>query len=500
MRKKILCTLGLFLTPLCTLASSAVITEIMYDLPGTDTGREWIEVQNTASIETAFGQWKLFEANTNHGLILFQGNATTSPGGVAIFADDPGKFLSDNPGYSGTLFSSSFSLLNTGETLELKFDNVSVHQTAYSTSIGGAGDGNSLQFTGGVWRAGTPTPGNASSASAESAGSGTPSTNGGSDAEETTTATSTSSTSSAPASTSGGTTTWVYKPQIFVSSLSPISGVAGAPITFDAVAVGVKKEPLPNARYLWSFGDGGTAEGKKVRHTYHYPAVYTVLVDASSGEWSALDRREIMIHAPELVISNLKEGSDGFIEIQNNGASEVDLSEWLIKSGSGIFLVPKGTIIGPKKTIPFPTAITNLLADPKSTALLYPNATLVVSYAPAVVAMSTAKPIPTRKETAVATVSKVNEVDPESLAPQVVTPSVRAEMEDKLPVASLSSSTELIGAVGALPETSTTPWVVGLVLLIGVSVAGYLGMARQRSAPGRADKLRQEAATFDIIE
>lgn len=500
MRKALLCSFGLFLTPLFVYAASAIITEVMYDLPGTDTGREWVEVQNTATTETAFGQWKLFESNINHGLNLFQGNATTSPGGFAIFADDPGKFLSDNPQYSGSLFSSSFSLLNTGETLGLKFDNAIVHQTTYDTFLGGAGDGNSLQFVGGIWQVGTPTPGNGGSASSETSGSSTPTTEGGSEAGGTAATTATSTTTSAPASTNGGTTTWIYKPQIVVSVLSPISGVAGAPITFDATAVGVKKEPLPNARYLWSFGDGGTTEGKKVRHTYHYPAVYTVLVDASSGEWSALDRREIMIHAPELTISRLKEGSDGFIEIRNNGTSEVDLSEWMIKSGSGMFLVPKGTIIGPKKTIPFPAVITNLPADPNRTALLYPNAIVVASYVQQDLAVPPVEPVLARKETTVAIATKVNEVVSKPPPAQVVTTQVRTEVESAPLPAPLSSSTELIGAVGALEETSNTPWIIGLVLLVGVSVVGYIAMTRAQSPQSSEDTLRQTASTFDIIE
>lgn len=500
MRILLLCSFGLFLAPLFAHAASATITEIMYDLPGIDTGREWIEVQNTATTEIAFGQWKLFESNINHGLNLFQGNATTSPGGFAIFADDPGKFLSDNPQYNGSLFSSSFSLLNTGETLGLKFDNTIVHQTTYNTSLGGAGDGNSLQVVGGIWRAQTPTPGSGDNLSSRASDPSTSAAEGGSEAGETASATSTETATSAPTSTNGGTTTWVYKPQIVVSASLPLNGVAGAPITFDATAVGVKKEPLPNARYLWSFGDGGTGEGKKVRHTYHYPAVYTVLVDASSGEWSALDRREIMIHAPELTISRLKEGSDGYIEIRNNGTSEVDLSEWMIKSGSGVFLVPKGTIIGPKKTIPFPAVITNLLADPKSTALLYPSAIVVVSYVQPDLSVPPAEPVLARKETTVAVATKVNEVVNTPPPAQVVTTQVRTEVESAPLPAPLSSSTELIGAVGALGETSNTPWIIGLVLLVGVSVVGYIAMTRSQSPHSPEETLRQTASTFDIIE
>src|SRR3989344_884086 len=146
-----------FLFPCTSFAAQVAITEIMYDLSGTDTGREWIEIQNTGSDEVSFSKLKLYEANTNHGLTLFQGNATTSAGGFAIIADDTTKFLVDNPIYSGTLFGSNFSLSNTGETIELRLDGTAVSQVTYASSTGAAGDGHSLQRIGSAWQAGRAT-------------------------------------------------------------------------------------------------------------------------------------------------------------------------------------------------------------------------------------------------------------------------------------------------------------------------------------------------------
>ena len=50
---------GSFIIPSVSFAGAA-ISEIMYDLPGADTGREWVEVQNTSSEEVSFLKWKLF--------------------------------------------------------------------------------------------------------------------------------------------------------------------------------------------------------------------------------------------------------------------------------------------------------------------------------------------------------------------------------------------------------------------------------------------------------
>jgi|GEM_PF-797169 len=474
--------------------AGATITEIMYDLPGTDTGREWIEAHNTGSGDVSLLKWKLFEANTNHGLTLFQGSATTSADGFAIIADDPAKFLLDNPTYSGTLYKSSFSLSNTGETLELRLDGVAVSQATYASSAGAAGDGNSLHRVGNEWQATTPTPGSGASTappppnSQQSAAS--TSTTPESEPEE--------EAVPAPTTTQSGST-WTFKPQVFVKAFVQESGVAGAPITFDAAAVGTKKEPLLNARYLWSFGDGGTLEGKKVQHTYHYPAVYTVLVDAASGEWNATDRKEIIIVAPALTISSIKEGGNGFIEIKNNGKFGVDLSSWLLVSASGLFTIPKGTLIGAHKSIPFPAAITNLSADPLSTSLLYPNGSLVTRYGEAAPVPLAAAPIPVAVQAEPPKVQPVRaevapiKPEPEPVPPKKETPVVKAE-KDVLP-----EPAELLGAAFAA-EPSSLPWMLGTALLVAVALGGYMTMLRSRPEPSAAEKLRKEAATYDIIE
>jgi len=491
---------GSFIIPSVSFAGAA-ISEIMYDLPGADTGREWVEVQNTSSEEVSFLKWKLFEANTNHSLTLFQGNATTSTNGFAIIADDPTKFLADNPQYSGTLFDSSFSLSNTGETLELKADDLSMHQTTYASSSGGAGDGNSLHKSNNIFVVGIPSPGSATiqtPISPASSASSSPET------EETSPPPATSSETSGSANY--GATTGVYKPQIYVSAFVSQRGVAGAPILFDAAAVGVKKEPITNARYVWSFGDGGTAEGKKVYHTYHYPAAYTVLVDASSGELSAMDRKEITIDSPEIVIENIKAGEDGFIEVKNNGKNDVDLSLWILRSMSGTFTIPNGTLLGARKAIPFPAQITGLSADPKSTALLYPNGNLVVAYKEK---SAITAPLPAKdpKPAAAPVVEKEAKPNTSLIKPAAGSLEKEAVSVAEPLFAASSSATklsaqavELIGAAGAADGRGIVPWLGGVALLLLVSIGGYFAMLRPPKESSAAEKLKEEVAEYEITE
>lgn len=145
------------------------ITEIMYDLPGSDSGREWIEVKNNGTNGYDLTKLKLFENKTNHGITFIKGNQTVGAGEYAIIADDDGKFLADNPSFNGNLLKASFSLSNTGEGIVVKNDDSVLDTVNYSKTAGAAGDGRSLQLIGDEWKAATPTPGgeNTMSAAAE---------------------------------------------------------------------------------------------------------------------------------------------------------------------------------------------------------------------------------------------------------------------------------------------------------------------------------------------
>ena len=303
--------------------------------------------------------------------------------------------------------------------------------------------------------------------------------------------------SSSSGSSSTGSSAAANMPSIYVNATVPQRGTAGAPVLFDAAAVGLKKEPLTNARYVWSFGDGGVAEGKSVPHVYHYPAAYVVMVTASGGEFSATDRKEISIVAPELVLSNVKEGDGGFIELKNAGTYDTDLSFWVLKSNARVFTIPAGTIIGAGKTIPFPAAITGLSPDPLSTALLYPNGNLVTAYAsPRAESISApvTTPAPATHPPAISETARA--VKPAS-APQPVRVPADDASETFVP---LVSSTELLGAAGAATEKSKAPWLLGTALLSALAIGGYFLLRMTEREPTEAEQLRKEAAEYDIVE
>jgi len=109
---------------ICVLPANALaalrITAVMYDPDGPDQGREWVQVTNEGSEPVALMGYRLFEGGTNHKLSAAVGTSTIAAGAKAIIATDPAQYMSEHPSFTGTIFKSSFSLSNNGETIELR--------------------------------------------------------------------------------------------------------------------------------------------------------------------------------------------------------------------------------------------------------------------------------------------------------------------------------------------------------------------------------------------
>ena len=145
---------------------AVLISEVMYDLPDADEGREWVELHNTGNDAVDIADWKLSENGTNHSLTAVFGSVIPA-GAYAVVADDTEKFSADWPNYRGVLFSSSFSLRNNGEMLSLKNASSSVVVSrTYEPSAGGRGNGNTLNWINDTPRERAPSPGAAPAAAA----------------------------------------------------------------------------------------------------------------------------------------------------------------------------------------------------------------------------------------------------------------------------------------------------------------------------------------------
>ena len=139
--------------------ANVVLNEIMYNTQGADSGHEWIELVNHDTDSVDISSWTLYEQDTHHALTLVQGSSTLALNDYAVIADDADQFLQDYPTFSGTLFDSTFSLNNTGESLALYNDTLEIDAYTYSNQTGGDGDGNTIGIINNTWQETTPTPG-----------------------------------------------------------------------------------------------------------------------------------------------------------------------------------------------------------------------------------------------------------------------------------------------------------------------------------------------------
>lgn len=355
--------------PLCANASIR-ITEIMYDLPGADTGREWIKIHNDGGESVSIADWK-FNDGANHVLNEPPKNGGTgslliSSNGYAILAADAPQCIAEHA-VSIPVIDTAMSLGQQNDRTYIislvRSDGSIEDSVSYTTALGANGDGKSLQLINGVWQAASTTIDTASAQISSDA------------------AAPVSSTESA-STMSGSDSGW----KIDTNTISAFAGkdrevIVGADTVFSGQAVGTAGEPLLNARFIWSFGDGGQAEGVSALHAFTYPGVYRVALDVSSGKYAAAHQIKVTAVPADISISRVVSGTDSFIELHNKTSRELDLSWWRLKSGGDYFTLPTHTFLLPNAKVAFPFRITRLpILDTADVALLYPNGTAAVVY------------------------------------------------------------------------------------------------------------------------
>ena len=427
-------------------SAQVLISEIKY------TGNEWVEVVSNGE-STDLSSWKFFEGGTNHKLKSVQGGTMVSSGGYAVIANDATKFLVEYPGFSGILFDSSFSLLDIGESVSIKSSDVNVVDTVSYT--GTKGSKNSIQNMSGMWSESTPTPGvaNTPAQSTPDASEGSQEAQGALVNNEAVSTTAINNVSHFP-----------VEPQIFTKIAAQTQTVSvGAATTFTGRVWGLKKEPIENARMVWAFGDGASAEGTTVTHTYYYPGEYTVIIDASSGYYAASDRVRIVAVAPLLALRTGGDEMHSFVAIENRGNDELDLSGWQVGAAGKIFSIPNHTLIGAHKTLTLASEVTGLATPAGSTASLhFPNGTQVSI----------------QEEVTPTTFSSSDKIA--HMSPAVYSVETKALQQE-------NQEASVIGATQSLmPENSKVDiwvWYVGVAFFAAIALLGFR-FTRKTSTPG----------------
>ena len=327
-------------------AGGLSISEIMYDLPGSDSAREWIEVYNNTGSSIDLTKYKLFESGTSHSIVHYEGNLELTNGEYAVIADNAVSFLNDNPNFPKTnLYDSSFSLANDkGETLALKDSSGNiVYEIVYDISLGANGDGKTLQQnSSGSWFAGDISFANSQPNNQNNIVNNQNITNP--EVVNTT--------------KNLGFVPYKKDPLMRFDFTSPESAILGQNVKFKLQLFGLSGENITQGVFIWNFGDGETVTvntPQEVDHVYMFPGNYTVSVSYKYASWHpnpiSIGKTNILVIDSPLVISNLFLEPFPAVSIKNNKDAEYDIGKYIIQTNINNVIIPEGTYIGAKDDI-----------------------------------------------------------------------------------------------------------------------------------------------------
>lgn len=367
----------LFITFFCLpqniLGAGISISEIMYDTEGSDGGREWIEIYNNSGSAVDLTSYKFFENGVSHSISHLEGQELLQNNSYAIIADNANNFISEYNGASKSqIYDASFSLSNSaGEYLALKdSEGGIVNETTYDVSIGGGGDGNSLQRdNSGSWVASLPTvlfgPVESNNNKNNPQNNIVENTN-----------TNTGGSSSGAATKKESVMHFEFN--------TPKTVIVGNDNIFKATLYGSSGEIINYGEFVWNFGDGTIETVKnlnEINHIYFYPGDYTISITYKYA-WNPkpilVGRVNVLVVDSPFELTKFYSSPKYAVGITNKRDTEYDISGYIIKTSNRNINLPEATFIGGKDEIVF--VLPQGEYDQNSISLLNPLGTNISSF------------------------------------------------------------------------------------------------------------------------
>lgn len=350
--KKIILLAFLVFVPQITNAN-IYISEIMYDLEGTDSDREWVEIHNDTSQSIDLSSYYFYENSVAHRI---SGDQNVAAGEFAVIVDSVEKFMEDWPNYSGSIFDSSFALNNSGEEISLLDpQKQTVDNLIYNPELGAEGTGNTLQSYEGVWIPGLPTPGAENVTEPES------------EIDEDEGGDNSNSNSEGVSAHSSQNELSDYKPKLQVKT-----GIGRDRFvsTNSLIEFEIYKSDNEKGKHFWNFGDGKSDKGGKVKHSYKYAGEYNVILNSIFENHKNTSRIKVFVEDPKIEIIE----HDNGVELKNVGNKELNVGEFILEIDSEKTKILKDTIISKGHSVFFESQ-----NKPQKILLKYPNKKLYYS-------------------------------------------------------------------------------------------------------------------------
>lgn len=315
----------------------------------TSSNAEWIELYNDGSEAVSLENAEIFEAGGSTRIIKLVGSIP-SMGWYVAARTTPSVTATSTVAHdiAGTFGGSGLS--NSGEYLVLKDSSGTTLDSLDKSAGWGAGDSTTdetMQWFNGAWVTATGTPRAA---------------NVGPFVATTTTSTTTTSladttTDTATTHVGGGISYSAHEDPASLSDLDDKQdlfavaagrnrlGFSGTPLQFSSRSVLGKNDATGGTTFAWSFGDGTSASGGSVVHTYNFSGEYNVVVNAVSGSNRSVDRLLVKIEEPAFSMRRATSTAGEYVEIKNHTDREINIGRAKLRSGSTHFVFAPDTIM-----------------------------------------------------------------------------------------------------------------------------------------------------------
>ncbi len=454
-----------------------LISEAMYDPPGSDDNQEWIELYNAGSDAVDITKYTFSDGSsaTKHGLNVPPknggiGSLAMQPGAYLVIADDAATFEAAYASVANVIDSTmSLPDPNAGvsNSITLYDDQKNLADTfSYTAGTNADNKGDSAQRAGSGIIPAAPTPGSANAQTADLTQDAADDTG---ESASTTQQSATQSQPQAPVSS------YVPPPlpMLFADAGADSIETVAADAEFSGRAYDRAQEEVTSlVRYVWNFGDGATAEGKTAVHHWDYPGRYAVTLTVANGDDTAIDRIIVTADPAELAFIVYDDGS---AEIRNLAGRDLDLSRWIVRSGGRSFALPEHTLILAGSPLRIGEKTLGFWSGPQ-TELDYPNGVRVLG------AGQSTQPVP-------APVSAPAPVPPPvsypaakpAAAPHEAAEAADPPEEPAAPAGSTSTATSSQAAAAASAARGM-PWLWGAVGVAGFGAgAGFLARTRRKT-------------------
>ena len=153
----------------------------------------------------------------------------------------------------------------------------------------------------------------------------------------------------------------------------------GVPTVFLAKTFKERGEEIVVEDIGWNFGDGTTGKGKEVTHTYRYEGSYVVSAKGNRKGYlrEITDTAHLVVHVgkPSVEIVHIE---TGYIELKNTSSEVVEVSGYVLLSGTSHFTIPKNTHILPDTLVRLSYTTTKIRGE--EVRLFRPDGVLVSVY------------------------------------------------------------------------------------------------------------------------